>query len=68
MDWESEREKLIDWTYGGSWTSEIPLLLFIEPHLSGPSPHGFPSSWAAAFTSQGGILFYKLSLVRLSVC
>lgn len=42
MDRGSEGEKLIDWTYGGSWTSEIPLLLFIQPHLSGPSPHGFP--------------------------
>lgn len=58
MDWEFEREKkLIHWMDCWSWTSGIPLVGLIQPHLSVPNPHLFPPLGLLRLQAKGAFCF-----------
>lgn len=40
-----------------SWTSGIPLLLLIQPHLSRPNPHLFPPLGLLRLQAKGAFCF-----------
>lgn len=65
-EWIGNFRELIQWMDCRSWTSEIPVFLSIQPHLSGPTPISPPFLGCCIYKQRGNSVL-QVSLVRLCV-